>query len=165
MKNKLKQLHYRRYPQYLMYLHLHFRLLHLLNLRHLIHLGHYSHLHRWQIRHRHHFHESAVAKALRVAVQATGLAKRVTTHTFRHSFATHLLGAGGDLRTVAVVLYGIVVVVMGSALTWRWVELPTGSGTERARSPWAALLGFVASIPILYIALVIIFQVLRPAIG
>ena len=73
--------------------------------------------------------------------------------------------AGGDLRTVAVVLYGIVVVVMGSALTWRWVELPTGSGTERARSPWAALLGFFASIPILYIALVIIFQVLRPAIG
>ena len=72
---------------------------------------------------------------------------------------------GGDLRTAAVVVYGLAVLVIGSFLTWRWVELPTGSGSERARSPWAGLLGFFASVPILYIALVIIFQILRPALG
>lgn len=79
--------------------------------------------------------------------------------------ASHGDAPGGDLRTVAVIVYGIAVLVIGSFLTWRWVELPTGSGSERARSPWAALLGFFASVPILYIALVLIFQVLRPAIG
>lgn len=72
---------------------------------------------------------------------------------------------GGDQRTLAVVLYGALVLILGSVLTWRWVELPTGSGTGKARSPWAGVLGFFASVPILYLALVIIFQVLRPALG
>ncbi len=72
---------------------------------------------------------------------------------------------GGDLRTLAVAVYAVVVVVAGSFLTYLWVELPTGASGERRRSPWAALLGFFASIPIVYLALVIIFQVLRPALG
>lgn len=72
---------------------------------------------------------------------------------------------GGEERALAVVLYGALVLVLGSVLTWRWVELPTGAGTEKARSPWAGVLGFFASVPILYLALVIIFQVLRPALG
>lgn len=72
---------------------------------------------------------------------------------------------GGDQRGLAVALYVVVVITAGSLLTWRWVELPTGSGTERARSPWAAVLGFFASVPICYLALVICFQILRPALG
>jgi hypothetical protein len=72
---------------------------------------------------------------------------------------------GGDQRTLAVALYAIVVMVVGSFLTYLWVELPTGASGERRRSPWAALLGFFASIPILYLALVVLFQVIRPALG
>ena len=72
---------------------------------------------------------------------------------------------GGDQRTLAVVIYAAVVIGVGSFLTYLWVELPTGASGEKRRSPWAALLGFFASIPILYLSLVVIFQVLRPALG
>ncbi len=53
---------------------------------------------------RHHLHESAVQRAVRDAALRAGLAKRVTCHTFRHSFATHLLEAGYDIRTVQELL-------------------------------------------------------------
>ncbi|GAA5191195.1 integron integrase [Ferrimonas gelatinilytica] len=53
---------------------------------------------------RHHKHHSAYAKQLRKAVLASGVCKRVTAHTFRHSFATHLLANGTDIRTVQTLL-------------------------------------------------------------
>jgi len=59
-------------------------------------------------------------------------------------------------------VYVAVVIVSGSVFTYLWVELPTGVPGEKRRSPWAAVLGFFASIPIVYLALVIIFEVLRP---
>jgi len=56
------------------------------------------------IERRHHLHESAVQRTIKEAAQRAGLKKRVTCHTFRHSFATHLLERGHDIRTVQELL-------------------------------------------------------------
>jgi len=53
---------------------------------------------------RHHLHESAFRKALRAAVIESDIDKRVTAHTFRHSFATTMLKSGADIKTVQELL-------------------------------------------------------------
>lgn len=55
---------------------------------------------RSQIIRRHHLHESGLQKALKQGVRKAGVEKRVSCHTFRHSFATHLLQNNYDIRTV-----------------------------------------------------------------
>ena len=53
---------------------------------------------------RHHIHPATLGRNIKQAALKAGVHKRVTSHTFRHSYATHLLQAGIDLRSIQELL-------------------------------------------------------------
>jgi hypothetical protein len=59
-------------------------------------------------------------------------------------------------------IYVAAVLISGTVFTYLWVELPTGVPGEKRRSPWAGMLGLFAAIPITYLSLVVVYQVVRP---
>ncbi len=69
---------------------------------------------------------------------------------------------GGDLRPLALAAFVVIVAVAGMVLTYVLVPVPTGSGARRTRTRWSAALGLFAALPIAYIVLVVVVQILKP---
>jgi hypothetical protein len=72
---------------------------------------------------------------------------------------------GGDLRALYLFVDVIVVLISGSVVTWLVVPQPRGSGTTTTRSAWSAALGFFAAVPVCYLVLVFVVQVIEPLLG
>jgi len=72
---------------------------------------------------------------------------------------------GGDLRVLALAVYALAVLVVGTVVTYLVVPQPTGSGTVRRRSAWSAALGFFAAVPIAWLVMVAAAQIVRPLLG
>jgi energy-converting hydrogenase Eha subunit A len=72
---------------------------------------------------------------------------------------------GGDLRTLYLALDIAIVLVVGSVVTWLVVPQPRGSSDSTTRSAWSAALGFFAAVPVCYLVLVVVVQVLEPLLG
>jgi hypothetical protein len=71
----------------------------------------------------------------------------------------------GSLMFVLSVIYVVGVIAIGSLLTYLWVELPTGASGVRRRSAWAGVLGLFAAVPIVYLVLVVLFQIVKPIVA
>lgn len=69
---------------------------------------------------------------------------------------------GGDLRTLAGVAFVVAVAGLGAWITYLVVPQP---GRPGVRSGWSAALGLFAALPIAYLALVVLFQVVKPLLG
>lgn len=73
--------------------------------------------------------------------------------------------AGGDLRAAVVAAYVLAVLAAGSILTYLWAPLPSGASGVRRRTAWSAALGAFAALPVAYIGLVMVYQLIGPALG
>jgi hypothetical protein len=69
---------------------------------------------------------------------------------------------GGDLRLLFLTVYTAVVLAAGSVVTWLVVPLPTGAGSRAVRTPWSAALGLFAAVPVCYLVIVVVVQVVEP---
>jgi hypothetical protein len=102
----------------------------------------------------------AVLSSLIVAI-VLGIGYLAYDVALRHGAAL----PGGDLRTLYLVVDVTVVLIVGSVVTYLVVPQPRGSGVTTTRSPWSAALGFFAAVPVCYLVLVVVAQILSPLIG
>ena len=102
----------------------------------------------------------AVAASLSIAVLAA-----VAYLAYDVALARGAPLPGGDLRLLGLFAYTVLVLVVGSVVTYLVVPQPTGSGTVRRRSAWSAALGFFAAVPIAWLVMVVALQVVRPWLG
>jgi hypothetical protein len=72
---------------------------------------------------------------------------------------------GGDLRLLALTVYVLLVLVIGSLVTYLVVPQPSGSGPTGRRTAWSAALGLFAAVPIAYLVMVVAVQIVRPLLG
>ena len=72
---------------------------------------------------------------------------------------------GGDLRVLFVVIDVVVVLATGTIVTYLVVSQPIGSGERAVRTAWSAALGFFAAVPVCYLVLVVVVQVIEPLLG
>ena len=72
---------------------------------------------------------------------------------------------GGDLRLGFLALDVVAVVLSGAVVTYVVVPQPSGSGGSASRSAWSAALGFFAAVPVAYLVLVVVLQVIRPLLN
>jgi hypothetical protein len=71
---------------------------------------------------------------------------------------------GGDLRLLFLFLDVVIVLASGAFVTYLVVPQPTGAGSRATRSGWSAALGFFAAVPVAYLVLVVVLQIIRPLI-
>jgi hypothetical protein len=102
----------------------------------------------------------AVLSSLVVAI-VLGLGYLAYDVAIRHGAAL----PGGDLRVLYLVLDIAIVLAVGSVVTWLVVPQPRGSGTATRRSAWSAALGLFAAVPVCYLVLVVVVQVVEPLLG
>ncbi len=70
---------------------------------------------------------------------------------------------GGDLRILVLTVYVLAVLLIGSLVTYLVVPLPAGTGGARVtRTPWSAMLGLLAAVPVVYLVLVVLHEILKP---
>jgi hypothetical protein len=72
---------------------------------------------------------------------------------------------GGDLRSLAVIVFVVAVVLCGSLITYLVVPQPSAARARKRRSPWSAALGLFAALPIAYLVLVVEAQILKPLLA
>jgi hypothetical protein len=72
---------------------------------------------------------------------------------------------GGDLRFGAAVLDVVLVLVVGTVVTYLIVPLPRGSADRSVRTAWSGALGLFAALPIAYLVLVVVVQILKPLLS
>ena len=102
----------------------------------------------------------AVSVSLAVAISAA-----IVYLAYDVALARGMALPGGDLRLLALLVYTVLVLGIGSVVTYLVVPQPTGSGTVRRRSGWSAALGFFAAVPIAWLVMVVALQVVRPWFG
>jgi hypothetical protein len=99
-----------------------------------------------------------------VASLVVALAAGLAYLAYDVALAGGWVASSTDLRPALLVLYVVVVLAAGAIGTYLLVRQPSGAGGRARRSGWSAALGLFAAVPIAYLVLVVLLQLVRPVI-